>query len=97
MDAHSCFVLLHSLRVLCNMFAYARGGAAVPVADGEQADANGDGGADFRAIEGQASRQMIRHPGKYSEVKQQDKDKNAQLDQACGKIGEYFCFALLAK
>jgi hypothetical protein len=79
------------------MFAYARGGGAVPVADGEQADTNGDGSPNFRAIEGQTSRQMIRHPGQYSEVKQQDKDKNAQFDQARSKIGEYFCFALIAK
>ena len=60
----------------------------MPVGDGEQPDAKGECRADLRTIEGQPGREMVRNGLEHSQVKQQSKDKDAQLDKAGRDVRE---------
>jgi len=58
----------------------------MPVGDGEQADADGDGCANFGAIDRQRRWEMVGDMFEDAEVQQQGKDEDAQFDQSSRDI-----------
>ena len=95
MDAS--IALFHDLAILGNASGQFREIDAMPVGGGEEADGNGQGGANLRAVERQAGWQVIGYLSYDAEIEEQREDKNYQLNATRNIIRQYFSFRPFTK
>ena len=69
----------------------------MPEGDRKEAQAYGDGRANFGQVKRKSGWEMIGKVGKDAQAEQQGQDKNAQFNQSGGQVEEYLNLASGAK